>query len=289
MKRTKYHVQTPQEIRHDLKEAQVFTELDMGWAFHQLPIEESTKRNSVFQTHEGLHRMERLYFGPTASSGISHNEIQKILQGLNGVLNIHDNILVWGRTFTEHLQNLVSLLERCAQYGITLKRSKTNICMNKIKWFGRTFTSEGVTADEDKIHAIVSQGKPESTEDIRSFLMACQYNAKFLFDSPEVKESYEEITQPLRALLKKDTKFTWGPEQDTSYQKLLKLMESPATLRPFNPQLPTHFVADSSEVGIQCSIYQEREDNTWIPIDHTSRSLTEQEQDYSPIERESLA
>ena len=99
MKRTKFHVQTPQEIRHDLKEAQVFTELDMGWAFHQLPIDESTKQKSVFQTHEGLHRMERLYFGPTASSGIFHNEIQKILQGLKGVLNIHDNILVWGRTF----------------------------------------------------------------------------------------------------------------------------------------------------------------------------------------------
>ena len=30
MKRTKYHVQTPHEIRHDLKEAKVFTEIDMG-------------------------------------------------------------------------------------------------------------------------------------------------------------------------------------------------------------------------------------------------------------------
>ena len=83
----------------------------------------------------------------------------------------------------------MSLLERCADYGIILKRSKTNICMNKIKWFGRTFTSEGVTADEDKIQAIMSQGKPESTEEIRSILMACQYNAKFLFDSPEVNET----------------------------------------------------------------------------------------------------
>ena len=289
MNRTKFHVQTPQEIRHDLKEAKVFTELDMGWAFHQLPIDESTKRRSVFQTHEGLHRMEVLYFGPTASSGIFHNEIQKILQGLNGALNIHDNILVWGRTFAEHLENLIALLERCAEYGITLKRSKTNICRNKIKWFGRTFTSEGVTADSDKINAIMSQGKPEGTEEIRSFLMACQYNAKFLFDSHEVDESYEEITSPLRALLKKDVKFMWGPEQENAYHKLLALMESPATLRPYDPKLPTHFVADSSEVGIQCSIYQERVDGTWVPIDHTSRSLTAQEQDYSPIERESLA
>ena len=36
MKRTKIHVQTPQEIRHDLKEAKVFSEMDMGWGYHQI-------------------------------------------------------------------------------------------------------------------------------------------------------------------------------------------------------------------------------------------------------------
>jgi hypothetical protein len=109
--------------------------------------------------------------------------------------------------------------------------------------------------------------------------MACQYNAKFLFDSPQVTETYEEVTAPLRALLKKDAKFAWGPDEEGAYQKLLTLMESPATLRPYDPHRPTHFVADSSEVGIQCSIYQERDDGTWIPVDHTSRSLAAPEQD----------
>ena len=56
MKRTKFHVQTPQEIRHELKHAKVFTEMDMGWAFHQLPIDEASKQKAIFQTHEGLHR-----------------------------------------------------------------------------------------------------------------------------------------------------------------------------------------------------------------------------------------
>ena len=43
LKRTRMHVQTPQEIRHKLKEAQVFTEMDMGWGYHQLEIDETTK------------------------------------------------------------------------------------------------------------------------------------------------------------------------------------------------------------------------------------------------------
>ena len=99
--------------------------------------------------------------------------------------------------------------------------------------------------------------------------MACQYNAKFLFDSPGIEESYEEVTAPLRALLKKDTKFLWKSEQEEAYQKLLMLMESPATLRPFKIGSPTHYVADSSEIGIQASIYQQQKGDTWVPVDHT--------------------
>ena len=64
MKRTKFHVQTPQEIRHDLKEAKVFSEMDMGWGYHQIEIDEESKEKAIFQTHEGIHKMNRLYFGP---------------------------------------------------------------------------------------------------------------------------------------------------------------------------------------------------------------------------------
>ena len=42
MKRAKYHVQTPQEIHHKLKEATVFSEADIGWDFHQLLLDEES-------------------------------------------------------------------------------------------------------------------------------------------------------------------------------------------------------------------------------------------------------
>ena len=51
--------------------------------------------------------------------------------------------------------------------------------------------------------------------------MACQYNAKFIFDHPAVKDSYEEITAPLRKILRKDARFQWGKDQEEAYIKLL--------------------------------------------------------------------
>ena len=129
IRRTKFHVRTPKEVRHDMVGAAVFTEMDMRMGFHQLPVTEKTSTRSVFQTHEGLHRMKRLYFGPTSSSGIFHHEVEKVFRGILGCTTIHDNLLVYGN-HEEHRQNLERTLARCKEKGITLKLDKSNFCKN---------------------------------------------------------------------------------------------------------------------------------------------------------------
>ena len=54
-KMIKYHVKTASEVRHDLEGAAYFSELDMGFGFHQVPLSEAMAKNAVFQGHEGLH------------------------------------------------------------------------------------------------------------------------------------------------------------------------------------------------------------------------------------------
>ena len=292
LKRTKFHVQTPQEIRHELKEAKIFTEMDMGWAYHQVPIDEETRETTIFQTHEGLHRMERLYFGPTASSGLFHNEVRKTFLGLNRVTNVHDNILVYSSDEATHLEDLELALARCMEAGITLKLSKSTFAMPMIKWFGRTFTSNGVTADMGKVEGIIEEGRPKDIEEVRSLLMACQYNAKFAFDNGNLG-SYEDITLPLRKMLKKDAVYVWDDTTEEAYRNLVEILCNPSTLQAFDKSRETHIVADASETGIQASLYQvttlkQRRKPTWVPVDHVSRALTATESRYSPIERESL-
>jgi hypothetical protein len=176
--------------------------------------------------------------------------------------------------------------------GISLKLSKSTFAMPMIKWFGRTFNSNGVTADISKVSGIIEEGRPKDIEEVRSLLMACQYNAKFAFDNGYLG-SYEDVTRPLRKLLKKDAVFCWNNKIEEAYTKLVEIISNPSTLQAFDKACETHLAADASESGIQASLYQvttpeHRRKPTWVPIDHVSRALTETESRYSPIERESL-
>ena len=289
MKMTKYHVKTAAEVRHELEGAAIFSELDMGYGFHQLPLHPDTAKQAVFQTHEGIHRMKRLFFGPRPASGIFHHEVSKCFRGLQGVTTIHDNILVYGATVDEHHRNLEACLQRAEEKGVRLKLSKSTFCSSEVSWFGRIFSGTGMSADPTKIAAIIEAGRPRTMEDVRSFLQACAYNAKFSFDHSN-HSTYQEVTAPLREMLKAGARFSWTKEREHSYQTLISILSDKATLRPFRRDRPTHFISDASPKGIAASVYQEEEDGTLVPVDHVDRALSAAEQAWqSQIEWESLA
>jgi hypothetical protein len=286
-KQTKYHVITPQEVRHRLEGAMVYSEADMGNAFHQLPLSPSS--HVVFQTHRGLHRMKRMFFGPKSSSGIFHHEVQKAFGGIDGCITIHDNILIFGKDIQEHNRNLKRVLQRAKDTGVTLKLGKSTFCESQVNWFGRIFSKAGVSADPEKIRTIMEAGRPDNSEDVRSLLQAAAYNARFAFDHEE-DETYEEVTAPLRELLTKGKHFRWDERREKAYQKLRRMMSDRSILVPYNPRRKTHLVTDASPKGIAASLYQEDQAGEWLPVDHASRALSQTEQRWdSQIDWESLA
>ena len=120
-------------------------------------------------------------------------------------------------------------------------------------------------------------------------MQAAAYNTKYGFDRLETR-SYEEVTAPLRRLLIKDATYKWDKECETSFQTLLRMMNSRTYLAPHDPKRKMHLVMDASPCGIATSLYQEDDQPKWVPVDHTSRALSAYEQGWdSQIDWESLA
>ena len=59
------------------------------------------------------------------------------------------------------------MFHRCVELAtFVLKPSKSTFGLTRIKWFGREFHSNGVTADQDKIGKIKNAGRPKTTEEL---------------------------------------------------------------------------------------------------------------------------
>ena len=260
--------------------------MDLSHDFHQISLHPDSRYISTFRTHKGLHQFKVLFFGASPDSDLFHNKIKEALRGLPGGISIHDNILIYGKTPEEHETNLSACLARIKAKDLTLRRSKCTFGATFVSWFGYVFSASGISADPSKIKAIATAGCPQTTDEVKSFLQACQYNTKFMFDSDQ---AYAQVTQPLRQLTGKNVRFAWTPACESAYQEILRIMTAETALRPFNPAIKTIMVSDAGPVGIAASIFQEEGASTWTPVDHASRSLTPCEQTYAQIEKESLA
>ena len=86
----------------------------------------------------------------------------------------------------------------------------------EVKWFRNVYSKDGMSPDPDKCKIICEWPRPQSRAEVNSFL---QINAKFLCSKPG-EASYPEVTDPLRNVTRKNTKFAWGPEQAWAFNEL---------------------------------------------------------------------
>ena len=86
-------------------------------------------------------------FGFAKAAEIYYKYIELSLEGLDGVRNISDDLIVHGSNKEEHYRHLHSVFERLHERGLTVNLSKYEFSQPSISYFGHVFSSKGVSAD----------------------------------------------------------------------------------------------------------------------------------------------
>ena len=281
-------IPTTEELRHKLKGSDRFTTLDMTNCFYQFEIEENARKLYAFRTPWGIFRYKRMVMGTSPASSEIQKKIRGIISSCSNAIHIKDDILVHG-VGKDHDHHLRKVLETLKKHGITLRPDKCQLGKPEVKWFGNIYTKNGMSADPEKCAIIRQWPEPSSTTEVKSFLQTVQFNAKFLGGAPGQK-SYPELTDPLRALTKKNARFVWGTREATAFNEIKNRLCSDRVLVPYDTELPIRLHVDSSPIGTQATLTQAHTINgetIWRPVNHTSRPWTPTEAAYGQIERES--
>ena len=155
-----------------------------------MPIRVSSRCHSIrtqlltaMLTPEGIYVHNVLAMGLSLASDVFEQIIRDITKDLNGVLNIADDLLVYGSTIEEHDSNLKALLDRCRDVNLTLNPKKLRFKSDNVPFFGNIVTSKGIKPDPKKVEAIKSWPTPTNVKELQSFLGAINYLSKFIPES----------------------------------------------------------------------------------------------------------
>ncbi len=283
IKRVRYLIPTVDEISQELNGAKFFSKLDLVQAYHQLELDENSRFITTFSTHVGLYRYKRLNFGNNAAAEIFQHTLQTVLQGLPGVRNLADDIIIFGHTRNEHDQALSSCLNRLSENGLTLNAIKCKHLTTSLSFFGQVFSAKGTKPDPARITDLQNAPIPKNVHEIRSFLGMANYSSRYIPD-------YATITKPLHVLTKKNARFVWNNSQQEAFSKLKEALTRAPVMHYFDTKKETLLTVNASPVGISAILSQKDSgsDNSRV-IAYASRALTPVEKRYSQTEKEALS
>ncbi|XP_055680707.1 uncharacterized protein K02A2.6-like [Lutzomyia longipalpis] len=277
-----YPIPTPDQIFATLSTCSVFSQIDLSDAYLQIEMDEDSRKLLTINTHRGLFTFNRLCPGVKSAPGIFQQIIETMLAGISGVHAYFDDVLIASRSKEEHQKTLIQVFKRLSEYDFRVKLEKCHFFQQEVRFLGFIITAQGQRPDPGKVAAIVNMPAPKDIPQLRSFLGAITFYARFV-------ESLSTIRAPLDQLLQKGVKWNWTERCQRAFDQVKRILSSDLLLTHYNPDLPITVAADASETGIGCVAYHTMENGQLKAFYHASRTLTNAEKNYSQSDKEGLA
>ena len=155
--------------------------------------------------------------------------IQHILADIEGVLNLLDDILLYGSSPKKHDKQLKAVLERLELHAVVLNIAKCLFGVRSIEFDGHLITDMGVRPSSSNVDGLRKLTAPVDAEQLKSFKSTAGFYMRFILH-------FAEIAQPLRCLLRQGVEWKWTKEHHEAFSSVLDAITSATTLAHFNPK-----------------------------------------------------
>lgn len=161
-----------------------------------------------------------------------------------------DDIVIYSRTFEEHLTHLDQVLGDIAKAGLTLSPNKCHLGYQSLLLLGQKVFCLGISTHKEKVDAILALEELRNVKKLQTFLGMMVYFSAYV-------PFYAWIAAPLFELLKKSaTGWNWTEQQQEAFE-LCKEVLTNAPVRAFAmPDWPYWLYTNACDYGLAAILQQ---------------------------------
>ncbi len=192
-----------------------------------------------------------------------------------------DDLIIFLRTFDDHLLHLEQVFKRLKDANARLKFSKRYFVQHKVDYLGHVVSAEGLSSNPNKIQTVRHFPVPKNTTGVKAFLGLCNYYRRFIKD-------FAQIASPLNKLTSKNVKFDWTENCQKAFDTLKRALVSAPVLSYPDFTLPFQLYVGASQTGIGLTLGQ-IVDGKEVVVACAGGDFNQAGRNYSATEREALA
>lgn len=169
-----------------------FSTLDLFKGYWQMWLDEASRPKTAFVTPDGLFQFKRMGFGLCNAPASFQRMIDTVLATLKWQICLvyMDDILVFSKTFVEHLDRLEQVLDAIEAAGLLLQLKKCSFASDRTVYLGHVISKEGIAPDPLKFQGVAQLPVPTTVREVRRFLGMASYYRRFI-------KGFAEIASPM--------------------------------------------------------------------------------------------
>ena len=236
-----HHIRCPILIHWNrVAQYQVFSSIDLKYAYHQIPPKDEDKPLTAFEADGGLYQFKRLPFGVT--NGVScfqrcmNDFISK--NNLCGTFAYLDNVFVCGKDASEHDHHLKLFLDAAKQQNWTFNESKCEFGTAKLKILGSVIENGQIFPDPDRLKPLRELPLPVDAKAMKRTVGLFSYYSKWI---PQFSDKIAPLLQAKN--------FPVEEEVRIAFEELKNIVAS-SVVQSVDDSLPFELECDASDLAL---------------------------------------
>ena len=276
----KYRFPIPrvQDLFDQMAGATIFSKIDLRSGYHQVRIRPGDEWKTAFKIKDGLFEWNVMPFGLSNAPSTFQRLMNEVLRPFIGrfVVVYFDDILVYSRSRTDHLQHLRDVCAALLREKLYAHPKKCSFFTAEVSFLGFILSARGVAADPAKVSAITTWPPLRDVHDVRSFIGLATFYRRFV-------PNFSGVAAPITDLIRLE-KFEWTKAAERAFEELKRLMTEAPVLRLPDFERVFEVACDASGVGIGGVLSQEGH-----PVEYFSEKLDDTKRRYDNYDREFYA
>ena len=273
-----------------------FSVLDQGKAYHQGFLKAESQPLTAFITPWGLYEWVRIPFGLCNAPASFQRFMETCLKDLRDEICVPclDDIIVFSKSFDEHIEHLRKVLQRLKEHGVKPKPKECTMFQREVLFLGRIVSEEGYKLDPSTVAPILrmKETPPKTVNEARKLMGFLNYYrryienfsriAKPIYDLVKLVDDHDTNANPKRKYRNQplpNQQVSWTSAHQSALEGLIQCLVSVPVMAYPEPNSPFVLHTDASESGLGAVLYQQQNDILRV-IAYGSRTLTTAEKNY---------